>query len=126
MMYEKIKAFFQKYKSIIITIIGLILSSVGINYIRNKSIKRNLQRINDKLSESDRLIKEQQIANSELTRQLEQSRSTVYELEQKLRDSKRTANELEIIDNELTRESENIEQGLIKLREFIDKNSSTK
>lgn len=125
MMYEKIKAFFQKYKSIIITIIGIILSSVGINYIRNKSIKRNLQRINDKLSESDRLIKEQQIANSELTRQLEQSRSIVYELEQKLRDSKRTANELEIIDNELTRESENIEQGLIKLREFIDKNSST-
>ena len=124
-MYEKIKAFFKKYKSIIITIIGLILSSVGINYIRNKSIKRNLQRINDKLSESDRLISEQQIANSELTRQLEQSRSTVYELEQKLRDSKRTANELEIIDNELTRESENIEQGLIKLREFIDKNSST-
>jgi septal ring factor EnvC (AmiA/AmiB activator) len=125
-MYEKIKAFFKKYKSIIITIVSSILTMLGINYIRNRAIERNLQRANEQLAESDRIIKEQQIANNELTKQLEQSRTTVYELEQKFRASKRTANELEVIDGELKKESSRTSEILNKLRNFIDDNSSTK
>ncbi len=125
-MYEKIKDFFKKYKSIIVAVGSAITAMLGVNYFRNRAVERNLQRINDQLSESDRIIEQQQLANSELAKQLEQSRSIVSELRSKFEASKRTAGELQVIDSELTEESRKTGEVLDKLRNFIDTNSSTK
>lgn len=123
-MYDKVKAFFKKYKYIIISVASAIFAALGVNYFRNRAIKRNLQRINGELAESDRLIKQQQLENSKLARELEQSRAIVYELKQKLNDSKRTASELDAINGELESESSNIKRGLDKLKDLIDNSSS--
>lgn len=123
-MYEKIKAFFKKYKYVIISVASAITALLGVDYFRNRAIRNNLERINSKLAEADRLIEQQQATNTKLARELEQSRSIVYELESKFNDTKRNSSELDIINSELTEESANIERGLSKLREFIDANSS--
>ena len=122
-MYEKIKAFFKKYKYYLITFGGVITSIIGFNYFRNRTIKRNLQRVDSQLSESDRLISEQQVTNSELEKQLSKSRSTVSELRSKFETAKRTSSELEIINSELTDESKRVESVLSDFRKFIDENS---
>jgi len=121
-MYEKIKKIFN---IIWLPFSFIFTTLLGINYFRNRTIKRNLQRVNEQLGESDRIIKEQQITNKELTKQLEQSRNIVSELKSKFENSKRTVSELEVIDREIGKESERTSEILIKLRKFIDENSGS-
>lgn len=123
-MFEKVKEWFKKNKSYIITIGGIITALLGINYFRNRAIKRNLERVNSQLSESDKLLEQLESDNRELRAELEKSRNIIYELEQEFERSNNEVRELERINIGLERESSNIESGLEKLRKFIDENSS--
>lgn len=122
-MYDKIKAFIKKYKYYIVTFGGVITSIISVNYFRNRTIKRNLQRVDSQLSASERLINEQQVTNKGLAAELSKSRNNLSELKSKFEDTKRTSRELELINSEIIYESRRLEGVLSDFKKFIDENS---
>lgn len=120
-MYEKLK----KYWKAIVGFIASIATLLCVNYFRNRAIRANLQRVNDKLAEADSIIKRLSNTNRELENELEQSRSIVSRLESQFNNSVSNAEELERINSELTDESSNVETILLKFRKFLDEAPKT-
>ena len=120
-MYEILK----KYWKAIVGFIASIATLLCVNYFRNRAIRANLQRVNDKLAEADELIKRLSNTNKELENELEQSRSIVYKLESEFNNSVTNVEELDRINSELESESSNVETILSKFRKFLDEAPKT-
>lgn len=131
-MWNKIKTWFKKNWGYFASFVGGLVAMLFVNCGRNKNADANIQRLNDKLAEYERLLErareENKLAGEQLSdavSELNSIRKSESEIRNRFEQNKSNTKELGELNTRLTDESARLDSGLERLKRFIEKNGTT-